>query len=86
MAEQRPRHGPLQVRVDYWFDRLHDSKRAQAYRLLVPSLRRILQSYLVYYNPWAAASIAAGSTTRSTSRAMASSTALPPKEIHFASP
>lgn len=35
MAEPRPRHGPLQVQVKYLFDRLHDSKRAQAYSLLV---------------------------------------------------
>jgi hypothetical protein len=36
MAEARARHGPPQVLLDYSFDRLHDSKLAQAYSLLVP--------------------------------------------------
>jgi hypothetical protein len=36
MAEPRQTHGSLQVRVDYVFDRLQDSKLAQAYSLLVP--------------------------------------------------
>src|ERR1700747_3099146 len=36
MAEPRPTRGPLQVHVDYWFDRLHESKLAQAYSILVP--------------------------------------------------
>src|SRR5258708_35493368 len=40
MAEPRQRHGSLQVRVDYVFDRLHDSKLAQAYSLLVPVRER----------------------------------------------
>ena len=40
MAEPRPRHGPLQVHVDYLFDRLHDSKLAQAYGILVPVRER----------------------------------------------
>ena len=40
MAEPRQRHGPLQVHVDYFFDRLHDSKLAQAYSLLVPVRER----------------------------------------------
>jgi len=40
MAEPRARHGPLQVLLDYSFDRLHDSKIAQAYSLLVPGRQR----------------------------------------------
>ena len=40
MAEPRQTHGSLQVRVDYVFDRLHDSKLAQAYSLLVPVRER----------------------------------------------
>jgi hypothetical protein len=40
MAEPRARHGPLQVHIDYVFDRLHDSKLAQAYDLLVPCRER----------------------------------------------
>jgi hypothetical protein len=32
--------GPLQVHVDYLFDRLHDSKLAQAYGILVPVRER----------------------------------------------
>ena len=35
MAEPRARHGPPQVLLEYSFDRLHDSKLAQAYSLLV---------------------------------------------------
>src|SRR5260370_13781589 len=40
MAEPRPTRGLLQVDVDYWFDRLHDSKLAQAYGILVPVRER----------------------------------------------
>jgi hypothetical protein len=40
MAEPRPTRGPLQVHVDYWFDRLHDSKLVQAYGILVPVRER----------------------------------------------
>src|SRR5271167_798841 len=40
MAEPRPTRGPLQVHVDYLFDRLHDSKLAQAYGILVPDRER----------------------------------------------
>src|SRR5665811_580529 len=40
MAEPRQKHGPLQVQVKYLFDRLYDSKRAQAYSLLVPVRER----------------------------------------------
>src|ERR1035438_10492452 len=40
MAEPRPTRGPLQVHVDYWFDRRHDSKLAQAYSILVPVRER----------------------------------------------
>jgi hypothetical protein len=40
MAEPRQTHGSLQLRVDYEFDRLHDSKLAQAYSLLVPVRER----------------------------------------------
>jgi hypothetical protein len=40
MAEPRARHGPLQVLLDYSFDRLHDSKIAQVYSLLVPIRER----------------------------------------------
>jgi hypothetical protein len=40
MAEPRPTHGPFQVQVEYLFDRLRDSKLAQAYSLLVPVRER----------------------------------------------
>ena len=40
MAEPRPTRGPLQVHVDYLLDRLHDSKLAQAYGILVPVRER----------------------------------------------
>src|ERR1700735_4164076 len=40
MAESRPTRGPLQVHVDYLFDRLHDAKLAQAYSILVPVRER----------------------------------------------
>src|ERR1700678_3775971 len=40
MAEPRARHGPPQVLLEYSFDRLHDSKLAQAYSLLVPIRER----------------------------------------------
>ena len=36
MAEPRRTRGRLQVHVDYLFDRLHDTKLAQAYGILVP--------------------------------------------------
>jgi len=36
MAEPRRTRGRLQVHVDYLFDRLHDSKLARAYGILVP--------------------------------------------------
>ncbi len=42
MAEARQSHGPLQVHVDYAFDRLHDSKLVQAYSILVPARERPL--------------------------------------------
>jgi hypothetical protein len=40
MAEPRRTCGPLQVHIDYLFDRLHDSKLAQAYGILVPVRER----------------------------------------------
>ena len=40
MAEPRRLRGPLQVHVDYLFDRLHDAKLAQAYGILVPVRER----------------------------------------------
>ena len=40
MAEPRPTHGALQVHIDYFFDRLHDTKLAQAYGILVPVRER----------------------------------------------
>ena len=40
MAELRQSHGPLQVQVEYAFDRLHDAKLGQAYRILVPVRER----------------------------------------------
>jgi hypothetical protein len=40
MAKPRPTPGPLQVHVEYLFDRLHDSKLSQAYSLLVPIRER----------------------------------------------
>ena len=36
MAEPPARRGPLQVSVEYAFDRLHESKLAQVYSILVP--------------------------------------------------
>src|SRR5712692_9360797 len=36
MAEPRPKSGPLQIQVSYSFDRLLESKLAQAYDILVP--------------------------------------------------
>src|SRR6202521_6329110 len=40
MAEPRPRSGPLQIQVAYSFDRLLESRLAQAYDILVPSRER----------------------------------------------
>src|SRR6516162_1550019 len=40
MAEPRARSGPLQIQVDYVFDRLLESKLAQAYDILVPRRER----------------------------------------------
>src|SRR5229473_3985069 len=40
MAEPRARSGPLQIYVDYAFDRLRESKLAQAYDILVPRRER----------------------------------------------
>src|ERR1019366_335447 len=40
MAKPRSTPGPLQVHVEYLFDRLHDSKLTQAYSLLVPIRER----------------------------------------------
>ena len=40
MAKSRTPHGPLKVHSDYVFDRLHDSKLAQAYGILVPVRER----------------------------------------------
>ena len=40
MAKPRKLHGPLQVHVDFIFDRLRDSKLAQAYGILVPVRER----------------------------------------------
>jgi hypothetical protein len=40
MAEPRPKSGPLQIHVSYSFDRLLESKLAQAYDILVPSRER----------------------------------------------
>jgi hypothetical protein len=40
MAEPRARSGWLQIHVDYAFDRLRESKLAQAYDILVPSRER----------------------------------------------
>ena len=40
MAERRARSGPLQINVDYAFDRLLESKLAQAYDILVPLRER----------------------------------------------
>src|SRR5216684_2206502 len=42
MAKPRRTPGSLQIRVDYVFDRLYDSKLAQAYRLLVPVRERLV--------------------------------------------
>src|ERR1700693_4326886 len=40
MAEPRARSGLLQIHIDYAFDRLRESKLAQAYDILVPSRER----------------------------------------------
>ena len=40
MAEPRAKSGPLQIQVDYVFDRLLESKLAQAYDILVPRRER----------------------------------------------
>ena len=40
MAKPRSTPGPVQVHIEYLFDRLHDSKLAQAYILLVPIRER----------------------------------------------
>jgi hypothetical protein len=40
MAEPRARSGPLQIHVDYAFDRLRESKLAEAYDILVPRRER----------------------------------------------
>jgi len=40
MAKRLPKLSPLQVHIEYLFDRLHDSKLAQAYSLLVPIRER----------------------------------------------
>src|SRR2546426_12249837 len=40
MAEPRPKGGPLQIHVSYSFDRLLESKLAQAYDILVPTRER----------------------------------------------
>src|ERR1700674_454577 len=40
MAEPRPRSGPLQIQVAYSFDRLLESRLAQAYDILVPRRER----------------------------------------------
>src|SRR5260370_34514142 len=40
MAEPLGRSGPLQIQIDYAFDRLCDSKLAQAYSILVPCRER----------------------------------------------
>src|SRR6266581_4223843 len=37
MAEPHPKSGPLQIHVSYSFDRLLESKLAQAYDILVPT-------------------------------------------------
>src|SRR5215471_19785491 len=40
MAEPPGRSGQLQIQIDYAFDRLCESKLAQAYSILVPSRER----------------------------------------------
>jgi hypothetical protein len=40
MAEPRPKSGPLQIHVSHSFDRLLESKLAQAYDILVPLRER----------------------------------------------
>ena len=42
MAERRARRGALQVHLDYAFDRLRESKLAQAYEMLVPARERLV--------------------------------------------
>jgi len=42
MADRPPRRGSLQVHLDYAFDRLRESKLAQAYDLLVPERERVV--------------------------------------------
>lgn len=40
MAEPRKKGGPMEIHVDYVFDRLFESKLGQAYDLLVPCRER----------------------------------------------
>src|SRR5271167_40941 len=42
MAERPARRRSLQVQLDYAFDRLRESKRAQAYDILVPGRERLV--------------------------------------------
>jgi len=42
MAEPRTKSGLLEIHVDYVFDRLFESKLAQAYAILVPARERPL--------------------------------------------
>src|SRR5882672_11938221 len=42
MAERRARHAAFEVCLDYRFDRLLESKLAQAYDILVPSRERLI--------------------------------------------
>jgi len=41
MGERRARRGSLEVHLDYAFDRLRESKLAQAYDILVPARERL---------------------------------------------
>src|SRR5215831_4999975 len=41
MGERRPRRGSLRVHFDYAFDRLGESKLAQAYDILAPARQRL---------------------------------------------
>src|SRR3954451_4261677 len=51
MAKPRTPHGPLQVHIDHVFDRLLDSKLAQAYGILVPVRERSVGGSVKEFDP-----------------------------------
>jgi hypothetical protein len=63
MAEPRPKSGPLQIHVSYSFDRLLESKLAQAYDILVPIRERPVGGCVKEFDNEAATVIDFHSTT-----------------------